>query len=568
MLNVDQFVYTTATLSGKSGYQIIAKSSGITEEMVSTLDPYLYPIGIIPSKFKESKSFLVLKKSKKIAFSKIRNIGIGHDGRSNTLYNHTLVMDLDDFRQIDCDTRILESFYFEDYNIQGSLPQLKIEPQRTTFYLGGIEGLESVLQEILSALFDKEKIAIVGSENSELIQKLLGIIPPSMRLISFSTLVNDIDKQPDYDLIITSKSTSNKDYYKIDMEHPQAYLFKQRIFEESINFLTEIILSKKINKIQEFFDQFENITGNDYKNKLILLAYLNKIESTSDKSTQQDFSYVLLDYLKKFDIPLSYKIFDKIKQHLHLADIVRHAPEFEIPKILSDFENLPIEKETIEKMLSKLSNRTSESRAQLLHELLQKHKKEFSEKGSQILIDSRYSYYRSDIYQLFVDNELLFNSIFNIFDIQNDLDVYYKKVIYETIFNIASKTNPQLLLSLLDCNVFDLSEKYGVSDFRNLIKESFQFTAVKNSNVDLILALSNKIFNKITTIIKLKKSSDLKTLTNSTLKQLIKLANVVEELLRYTHQNRELTNVQKNELLQLINEIHDFIDKNDSENYW
>src|SRR5690242_2564003 len=102
MLNVDQFVYTTATLSGKSGYQIIAKSSGITEEMISTLDPYLYPIGIIPSKFKESKSFLVFKKNKKISFSKIRNIGIGHDGRSNTLYNHTLVMDLDDFRQIDC----------------------------------------------------------------------------------------------------------------------------------------------------------------------------------------------------------------------------------------------------------------------------------------------------------------------------------------------------------------------------------------------------------------------------------------------------------------------------------
>lgn len=88
MLKIDQFVYTTAITNEKKGYQIIAKSDGITDALISEINYYFYPIGVNTSKFNESKSLLVLKKDKKIVFSKIKNIGIGYDGRNNTLYNH------------------------------------------------------------------------------------------------------------------------------------------------------------------------------------------------------------------------------------------------------------------------------------------------------------------------------------------------------------------------------------------------------------------------------------------------------------------------------------------------
>ena len=108
---LEQFVYTAAATRTKTGYQIIARSKGITDDIVSQLNQYVFPLGIDPSEFKESRSLLILKNNK-IAFSRIKNIGIGYDGRSDTFYNHTIVMNIKDFKEIDYDTRILENFLF------------------------------------------------------------------------------------------------------------------------------------------------------------------------------------------------------------------------------------------------------------------------------------------------------------------------------------------------------------------------------------------------------------------------------------------------------------------------
>jgi hypothetical protein len=564
MLNIDQFVYTSASLSWKSGYQIIAKSNGVTEEIVSALDPYLYPIGITPSKFKESKSLLVLKKNKKIAFSKIRNIGIGYDGRGNTLYNHTLVMDLEDFRQIDFDTRILEHFYFEDFNIQGNLPRLKIEPRKSTLQIDEIEDIELVLREILSALFNEEKIAIIGSENTELIQKILGLMPPSMRLISFSTLVNDVDKQPNYNFISISNSKLSKGYHVINIKFPQSYVLKEKTFEDGIDFLTEMILSKNSRKIQEFHDRFESLPHDDYKAKLVLLTHLSKLDS-NDKDMQQEASYVILSYLEKFDVIQANKIFNEIKQYVRHEDVVRYAPSFEIPSILNKFENSPIEKETIEKMLNMLRNHATESRMQLLHEFFQKHNDEFIKNGTQILIDSRYSYYRFEIYRLFVENENLHDSIFAIFDPNYNLDTYYKKGIYETIFNLSSKINPELIAPLLDYKIFDLSKWGEDSDFKNLIKEFFSSSVITKLDFNLLLIIINKICLNIQNAFEIEKNSWKEPFTKSTNKRLIEIAKVVKVAIETLIQNHDFSITQKNSLILSTNEITRIIERDNVE---
>lgn len=156
MLVLDQFLYTAAATRTKSGYQVIARSSGISEEIVSELSKYVFPLGIDPSEFKESRSLLILKNNK-IAFSKVRNIGIGYDGRSDTFYNHTFVMDFKDFKKLDNDTRILENFYIENSTIQGSLPQQTIEAQKISLNLEGVEQLKPILRETLLGLFSKKK---------------------------------------------------------------------------------------------------------------------------------------------------------------------------------------------------------------------------------------------------------------------------------------------------------------------------------------------------------------------------------------------------------------------------
>ena len=106
MLNVEQFIYTAADIENKKGYQIVAKSKGITEKIVSELESYVYPINTDPGKFKESISFIPLENDL-IAYSRIKNIGLGYDGRENTLYNHTFIFSKNDFERYDNDSRIL-----------------------------------------------------------------------------------------------------------------------------------------------------------------------------------------------------------------------------------------------------------------------------------------------------------------------------------------------------------------------------------------------------------------------------------------------------------------------------
>ena len=90
MATCEQFIFTAAQIDTREGYQVTAKSKGISKEIVQNLREYLFPLGIDEEKFQSSKSLIELDKNK-IAYSIVKYIGIGYDGRRGTLYNHTFV---------------------------------------------------------------------------------------------------------------------------------------------------------------------------------------------------------------------------------------------------------------------------------------------------------------------------------------------------------------------------------------------------------------------------------------------------------------------------------------------
>ena len=212
MFNVEQFIYTTASIANKKGYQIVAKSEGVTDEIISELESYVYPIDIEPSKFSDSRSFVLLKKDL-AAYSRIKNIGLGNDGRENTLYNHTFIFSKIDFEKQNCDSRIFDKFYLEDKSARGILPTLSINSSSQSF--SSILDIEdTTLEKILKALFAKKKIALL-IDNTELPQKIISLLPKSMRIIPFSTFVIEPKKQPKYDFILNpelKKSKIEKDF--------------------------------------------------------------------------------------------------------------------------------------------------------------------------------------------------------------------------------------------------------------------------------------------------------------------------------------------------------------------
>lgn len=315
MFNVDQFVYTTASIGSKKGYQIVAKSKGVTEKIIAELESYFYPIGVDPSEFKESRSFIMLEDNV-IAYSRIKNVGLGYDGRDNTLYNHTFLFSKNDFEKYDNDSRIFDKFYLEDKLIEGKLPTLSINPPIPPMPLE-INELESVLEEILISLFTNKKIALFF-DNVELPQKILSFLPKSMRLISYSTLVVEPTKQPKYHFILNSKlnkSKLKKDFKIISQNKPSLFHDKTT-FEKSIAYYSQLILSHKYEELKEIQNSFENIANDSLKNKLILLCYYSQFKSSTDNTKRSEYAEIILETLKQFDHKIFSFYFEKIKDSL------------------------------------------------------------------------------------------------------------------------------------------------------------------------------------------------------------------------------------------------------------
>jgi len=563
MLNVDQFIYTAASVQGKKGYQIVAKSKGISNQLILELDPYLYPLGITPSEFNESRSLLLLK-HRKIAYSKVKNSGVGYDGRSNTLYNHTLVIDIDDFKEIANDTRVLEKYYVEDSTLKGELPQLKIESGSLTENFLVIDKIKDYIHEILHALFNKDKIAIFQTENPELIQNILSLLPPSMRVVSFSTMVVQPKQQPLYHFILTRKtyqSLLEKKYRIIDPELLSKNEQKKTPFDDAIDFFINFLNSQQVDKIKQFHEQFEALSGNDFRTKVTLLSHLDKLEQSSEKSEQQAFSNIILELLTKFEPKSAFPIYKKIKDHLSYNEIQIYANEFEIPQILSDFESIPIEKESIEKMLSQLSDGTSDSRHNLLTKLVEKRKEDFIRNGSSLILQAKHSYYNAEIYRVFITNDFLHKCIFEIFDENKQIKDYHKQEIFEEFFTLSFKFAPELISSLLNYEVFSLEDSSEAKNFQNLITKSFSSDYIRNLDTNLLFTISKKLFSRIKKSTDRTKTSGTMDLPNSVLNSLVKIARVIEELLDFILQNHELNKKQKEEILQLNKKVNHFVEE-------
>lgn len=258
----------------REGYQVVAKSPGISSDLAHSLLEYMYPIGVKVEEFRESKSLLILDKNK-IAYSIVKNIGVGYDGRRGTLYNHTFVISIEDFEKLNYDTRIFDEYFIKNSSIYGPLQTVKIDPIVKLPRLELLQKLDAnVLKEILYSLFKRSKIALVNFEDIDLIPNLLAILPPPLRLVSFSTLVIEPDKQHKYEFIQIPEKIQNKVGKGFTIIQPQLIrpLSKHDdIFNESVQVLVDIVKTKDVIRLEKMFRDFQTISVQSVQKKNIKL---------------------------------------------------------------------------------------------------------------------------------------------------------------------------------------------------------------------------------------------------------------------------------------------------------
>ena len=314
----EQFIFTVAKTKHEKGYQVIAKSPGINKEIISECENYLYPVDINLNKFIQSRSLILLKKNI-VAFSIVKNIGVGFDGRLGTIYSHTFVIEKKEFQKLDNDSRIFEQYYHEDPSFLGEMPKLILKSEKIPIDFKNVEKIRSILPTVLVALFKNEKIAIFKTNKPKLIQTILSIAPPSVRLIPFSTYVEHPSKQPKYNFILTSKAKLfdlEDDFWKIDLEEKKIPVTNtSSMLGNSIRYLLDLIDKRKENELVEIYNMFEKISSNDFKNKIILVTNYTQFNSPASEKHKQRYADNIFTIINKFDKKIASQYLEKVKNY-------------------------------------------------------------------------------------------------------------------------------------------------------------------------------------------------------------------------------------------------------------
>jgi len=305
MPTCEHFIYTTAKTNLKTGYQIVAKSSGINDRLLNSMISYLYPLGVNPTEFTKSKSLLPIGK-KHVAYSTVKNIGIGYDGRDGTLYNHTIIINKDDFAKIEYDTRILDKYFIEEYSIRGELDQLYIQPEKTEIDFEYLKNLdEDLLSTLLFYLFKKSRIAIVKILDEKLIQNVLSIIPPQIRFMAFSTLVLEPTRQTKYQLIQIPSKVQPKlqpSYININPDALPASKIKQAR-DIGIQNIIELIKQDNQKQLLKLYNDFEKITTQVSQIKRIKIKDIFDQEKYNTLTKNQKFFSLLTNVKNLYSSP-------------------------------------------------------------------------------------------------------------------------------------------------------------------------------------------------------------------------------------------------------------------------
>lgn len=498
MVLCEHFIFTSADLEEKGGYQVISKSSKITPELLDELEDYLYPSGLEPNKFSESKSMLILKD--KIAFTKAKNIGIGYDGRSDTVYSHTIVMAIEDFKKFQYDSRVFDDFFLFKKNPEHLAP-LVIEPTKHNPDFSCINVLGIVqFEDFLRSVFSKKKIAILNIENKNLIQSLISLLPPNFRLISFSTLVAQPHRQSRFELIQTQSTKSSLEkYFVIDpQERKQVSPVKDTVFEQCIRHLIDIIDSKNSHKLTEIYDEFEDIEQGDYKEKFSLIIGTLLLDPQHPVLLDQKSIKELLLVLDNVPTPkIIEKYYPKITPFLSEDDKRNYSLKYEKIIIISNSANEELTYDKIVKMFNDLSDGYDESRLSLFHQLVKTRKNDFAIHGAKILLDSVYDFYNLNLIRGFLTNPALDQCIYDA--LENPKTEHKKrKVLFAMLVEFALCYNTKWLGKLYAIKVYDLNNYDDAKEFRDVTRNLFEANEFcKNLEPKIIFSIIQQIHDRI-----------------------------------------------------------------------
>ena len=202
----DHFAFASAAAdaggNGACRYGIVARSPGVDDRTVRLMDGHLYPLGVDQRTFARSASLLELGET--IAFTQARNAGHDAEGRPNSIYSHTVLVDRGDFEAIGCDTRVIAA-QCPQAEQAGDVRPLEIGALDLGMDLASARRLGLArLQPFIESMFSGRGVAVRNTDDPSLLQGLLSLLPAPLRLVPFTTLLPGSPRRHPYRLVQTS----------------------------------------------------------------------------------------------------------------------------------------------------------------------------------------------------------------------------------------------------------------------------------------------------------------------------------------------------------------------------
>lgn len=486
MIRIEQFLYTTTATGPLPGYRVVSKSPGITDGIIADLEHYMLPAGIDARYFKQSVSMVTIRGGKQVAYSLAKNIGRGPDGRPDAMSNHTLVIDMKSFEALSYDTRFLDRLFLDSFPTTPLLPSVTVQEDAEIPSSRDLAKTQApLLTHTLHSLVRGRGVAVQGTCGVQFVQGVLGILPPSLRLVPFSTCAVDLELQPAYRLILLGGSPARnlpKGFDVVDGRSCSPLRGSET--ERAVRYMVAMT-SVRGPDLVALHTTFEKLISIPPRKRLaVLTAILRMAQSPGPVQNDKD-AQMTMDHLAELDSETLDEVLSGLGTHTRLnyhSDLAILIKERRALYHISDYGANRSSVETL------LGQADGEGRQSLLLALYKSKRRDVVDNIDQLFVDFTYSYYNMDFFRFVVSVPDLAHRFKEFAGMHNKNQFRRQAAVRNFVFALLESDAYSLIEPAL-FKPYDLDSGYDLDSFGSLFSEVFSSVlGVENPNFCNLLA--------------------------------------------------------------------------------
>lgn len=497
----DHFVFGSAASSGgRHRYGIVARSAGVDERTLRLLDGYLYPAGADPARFTRSSSLLVLDGM--AAFTQARNAGHDGEGRPNSIYSHTILIDEHDFAAIGNDTRVL-AMQTPHVDGAGDLRPLKIRPLEIGADLASARSLGLVhLRPFLEAAFSGKKVAIRRPPDPDLLPRLLSLLPAQLRLVPFATMLPDPRRQPSFAIVQTDAPRSSLGRYRVIDTGGARSRASPSLLGRCAGHVARLISEGDEEALARIHEEFAAVPELGHRDRICLVAGAQMYDAGLLRS--QADAERLARILDSVPAGRAAAYFDRIGRFLADGDRARHAQRYGAHLLAAQYADRPLDGVSFLEMLDRCGERggpgadAGAGAGSLVRALLEQRPDDLGTGGAVLLAAAAHRQDAQEVVDAFAAEPALRPAIFRALSGPPAPDVgRLRRLLLMAPKALLLSAGSTHLAGLLAAGARSLADDGDARVFRDAVSSLFSDPAVRDADLGILAGAAEAVYGEI-----------------------------------------------------------------------